>query len=369
MKLTLKSKDGAHTLSTTAIVNADLDIYDEPMVHSRAAKLVKVTIFLNAPWLVYYTHHPELEPAVWTWSRVQDAINTTELPCSLYDQKGLVLVSGNNIEYKINNEQGTVEIAIKSKMGDILQLPLKNQTAENEAYYQFNTGGEAENDEKAREIVNFWIGQRWATAFKDTGVRYIFSDWDYAWGHLRWFIAARGGNPHQYINGARYFIVWEQNTFSNSGDIVKAMACNTACKATFDIHQNAFLFEPYDHWETPINIIGHVVSMAYATREEQDLTIIFKSIRIRCVDKTSQGDNKMGSSFFENRLKRYLKHYSYEIWGYAPDYNDIITSGQSVLLNGETYCIQDINYEPETLDTIKTFKANVVRWADINYEL
>jgi len=49
-----------------------------------------------------------------------------------------------------------------------------------------------------------------------------------------------------------------------------------------------------------------------------------------------------------------LPRNEYNIWGYAPT---PLTSGDRITLNGQTYTIKDIAYEPETMHTICSFEA------------
>jgi len=44
----------------------------------------------------------------------------------------------------------------------------------------------------------------------------------------------------------------------------------------------------------------------------------------------------------------------YHIWGYAPT---PLTSGDRITLDGQSYTIKDISYEPETMHTIRSFEA------------
>jgi len=48
----------------------------------------------------------------------------------------------------------------------------------------------------------------------------------------------------------------------------------------------------------------------------------------------------------------------YHIWGYAPN---SLTSGNRIILDGQTYTIKDISYESETMHTIRSFETVCVK--------
>jgi len=382
-----------HSLETTAIVSTSLDMYDEVMVSCMTATLFKVTIFEKALWRVYRLEHPELEPGECTWHSVRGSTfgvktivpidippgrpcfsftwvelfklwsiplgeeQVVEFPCALYDQRGNLLASGKVIEYKQNHEDGTVILSCTSRIADILN---KEITYEKVYTYsrQMNAGGYAENIANTRSIIKAWLDYIWGRCFAGTGITYEFTDWDTTWGPIANFIANR---PNGYSSGPTYYFKFDQNTSSTAGEMLKRLALSACCKALFNSETKIFTFKPFAYYKNPIPITGHIINEEYNTRAAKETELLFVQFGIKSGQNTEW--YSLNANFTTRRLPNTYSYYSYELWGYAPDYNNIIYSGQTVFLNNERYYIQDINYEPETLDTIKTFKAQAVRWA------
>lgn len=177
-------------------------------------------------------------------------------------------------------------------------------------------------------------------------------------GHISNLIA----NKLQSGATNNYFL---QITSSHQGSVKNFFKkISQFCNAKFtQTNEWTYLLSKFNsYYDDPIEVTGFVKSVNYSEQEENYTDDIFTEIRYGVVNGgswsiTGEIKNIIKSVLMSNQVHKYKE---YEIWGYANTLS--IKSGMAISINNVPYYVKDINYDTETLDSIKSFNATCVRF-------
>jgi len=347
--------DSYSMITTEAITACDLDIYDEVMISSMAATLFTVSVFLKAQWIIAdYDEGVCIDSYPVEWITVKGYIEARECPCVLYGKNNEILATGSTIEYDIDHVNGTMDIKCKSILSDILDQPASNLNSVKITAWM-DKYGSPENLANAKTAMYTFHDEFKKLKFPVD--LEICDEVEHMWGPLAKWTQTTFDNSRSIANW--YYIKYEFRHFDDKYDFIHRLACSTNCKVMYHHSKDKFILSPFSGYDSsPVPIKGHIIKENYASRESKDYGNIFSKITIQGAGSAGQSTD---TKSLTSHLRKYIYYISYEIWGYA-DTPQIIYSGQSIILDRTKYYIQDIKYEPTTLETIKAFTANAVRW-------
>ena len=148
-------------------------------------------------------------------------------------------------------------------------------------------------------------------------------------------------------------------------DFLKHLSQLINTKFVQDSQGNFNVFSFSDYQSNPILVNGFISNVSYELTEENFLGMDWlNTVRFSDISGGSGSSDNITSKVKDSvrsAMSKFIRYTTYDIWGHAED-NSIIKSGQTITVDGINYYIRDIDYDKETLDSLRSFKAVGVRF-------
>jgi hypothetical protein len=346
------------------IVDVELSMYDEIMISTMSAPCFKVSLSI----------HERENSFLQVWQELKKYPNELiNIEVSLHDSKGTLLASGLIYEYDEKRDERIVELRCRSDIGVYLEKTVNLNTSS--GYRRIITRFNYDKDDMASSRIS--IVEAWRSGFNSIWGR-GFADKISEMQELDPFLFFEpfvDVMVNALIKGkirSGEYRLWVNISFNGHRSCLLSQL-SQMLYAKFIYKDSMFYIAPFQNYtNNPITIQGFVSNEKWDKTEQAVGGVTFISY-VQMMDLTNTvltyNHNWPGYMIgritddiiecINSRLAEIIKYRSYSIWGFA---HKIINSGNTILLNGTKYYVQDIKYEPETLNTKKTFNATCVRF-------
>jgi hypothetical protein len=363
MRVRITVIDRGHTIIqaiSDKIVDIELAMYDEIMLSTMSSPNFKVTIFSHRNTFSYIWQEIKQLPT--------HLLNSTRV--EIIDKSGYTLASGNIFEYNEKRDEGTVEITCRSDIDVFLDEEATISTGQHARSF-FKASRDTTLSVIADRCSVGWFKWVWEQVFP-SHITYSLQGTNLMF--FRPFAVVIQNALRGCRSGEDYSIRAAHNYRRNRYEIIRQLAFILNAKFIFDYANNRFIITPFDRYsDNPIHITGYVSNERHEVTEQLiNRENIFVDFRYYGSVTGSWSILDPLNIEINSRLVDIVKYKSYNIWGYVdptknePNTEQIIYSGQTINLDGIDYYVQDIKYEVETLDTMKTFHATCVRFLSDN---
>lgn len=339
------------------VVDADISMYDEIMVSSTSVPDFRVTLSYNP------LESANDDFSVWWNSNKKDILtdNSVIKHITITSDPG-ILASGIFYEYSENREDFSVELIVRSALSE----ELDEHIGWNEKRYD-TTISNTSTLEHFVSILQNWLQWVWHSRaefttpieispglFQPIGNIIRNKTKDYAFGDYTLRIRTS-------FTGTRKTLMKQISMFLNA-------------KIIYLPEKGKFRAIPFRAYENnPTIVTGYVSDEGY-DRTEQSLEEITLFNYVRTYSTGGQRIDSFKNSilrYANNNLRDIVFFKRYRIWGHsatiAPSGDlttpgKIIHTGETIRLNGIDYYVQDISYDFERLNDLKTFEAECVRF-------
>lgn len=346
------------------IVDADISMYDEIMVSSTSTPTFSVDISFD-------THETNLETfsGWWKFVTARNLLTDKKLPAFLRfcDSLGNTLADGRIMEYTEDRENFKVSIKVES----ILKLELEKEAKIHEKAFSRNIIGNM----PVEGFRAYWLD--WLEWIRSL----IFPSYSFELRSDSFFLnySQFMRNKFSSLAGHQgYHLRTYHEYSSDKKTLLKQLAMIMNAKIIYAPATKSFIFVPFEAYsDDPINATGFVSSVDFDSREQaiSEINLMARyttHIRAYTIGGTQVGTYRSSlRDISYSALREIVRFKKYDIWGYTGEINNIgemitpskiVHTGETVSLNGVNYYIQDISYEFERLNDLKSFKAVGVRF-------
>jgi len=340
------------------VVDAELSMYDEIMISTMSTPCFKVSFSIHEPKRNSFDIHPDSFACIWQELKKypNELIN---IEVSLYDSTGTRLARGLIYEYDEKRDQRVVELRCRSDIG--VYLDGETEINDETDVVRFSYAGSNNVETNITRFTNAcmtWFNTLWVRAFKERDI-YLSQ------AEIRTFfkpIVDEMLTVLSRLARADYLLSIRTVGWSVATRRYLLPQLAQMLNAKFIYIEPHFEVKPFTLYsENSIDIQGYISNEKWdSAKQTVDGVKFIESIKLFNTNRQEVGDiTKTAINNIHSRLAELIKYRSYSIWGFA---HKIIYPGNTISLNETKYYVQDIKYEPETLNTKKTFNATCVRF-------
>jgi len=330
------------------IRDVDFSMYDELLLTSMSAPEFVITMDYD----VFSSQSDEF--SVW-WKTFKLGVFSSNISVTLKDRDNNLLARGKLYSYHEDRENFAVEFTCRSEMGVWLEEEVSmtnfGPNGAFMAFYPYYSLAEL------RQLWKTWFSKLWVRHCGST-IGYQFYDEIESLNGLANVIK----KTHFASDGQ--YMLQVRSTYSGSrAGLIKLFAQFFNAKFIYDIEEKKFHIIPFQQYlDDPIEITGYVSSEEYDSQDQViESSSIVQSVMYRTVlpgNPWISITDKVNAYVF-SRLQKSVNFKRYSIWGYAAQ---VVYSGYTIRLDGVDYYVQDVEYDTETLDSIKSFRAKGIRF-------
>lgn len=341
---------GNHNLAYTNIRDIDLSMYDEVMLTSMSAPEFKLTMDYDV--LGSSQEEDPINDFSYWWREFKQSIFDANIIVTIKDSAQNTLAQGMLYLYNEDRENFAVEFTCKSDINVWLNQDVNGSYYPPVGQMTFSHNSSLEH---FRSLWIHWFGSAWGALF-GYQITYQLHEEELLFNGLANIVKNR-----EYPVDS-YYLKPEIQIFGTRADALKLMAQTLNAKFVYDGVSKVFHIIPFKYYkDNPIDISGFISNEEYDSQEQVlSNDSIFSQVKTyRRLGSSYETITNNINSYVFSRLTNLVKYKKYDIWGYA---NQIIYSGFTIRLDGNDYYVQDIEYESETLDSLKSFKAKGIRF-------
>ncbi len=329
--------------STDKLIDIDLSYYDNVLVSKPVAPEVRFTIA--------YNHLDNNDPFVTWWKTITQGEIPENVFAVIYDGNGYEVASGDLFEYDEDLQNFALEILIVPGFTQILDEE-KNKSGEivkpitHDASLNYITG-------LLREVfLNMWnkLNIPYSCILNDpTPNGVIWMDFIDVANIIHYFCQSR------LLSGNAYFLRINYVLNGTKANSINSLGFSNLLKLFYSRKSNSF--SSWNPQQTK-QVQGFVTGTSYNELDTDDFSPLY---RLRVYDYG--GDDEIGDldSLYKAKIQQKVNSLkvrkNYHIQG-----NVAFTwlyPGDSISLNGQTYIIKEINYDPVSLNTISHMGSNL----------
>lgn len=349
----VKFSFGNHNLAYTNIRDIDLSMYDEVMLTSMSAPEFKLTMDYDV--LGSSQEEDPINDFSYWWREFKQSIFEVNVTVTIKDNEQNVLAKGRLYSYDEDRENFAVEFTCKSEIGvwldEDISMDYFGPNLEAMTFYPYDPINEF------RMLWKIWFNALWIQ-YCGQFISYQLHDEETLLNGLAQIVK----NLH-YASIGQYYLKVRSTYYGNRAGLLKLFAQFFNAKFIYDGANRVFHIIPFKHYQdNPIDITGFVSNEEYDSQEQVlSNESIIGLVKYRTVLAGNPEIDITGriNDYISSRLVNSINFKRYDIWGYA---NQIIYTGFTIKLDGVDYYVQDVEYETETLDSLKSFKAKGIRF-------
>jgi len=347
-----KSNKTVALYNYTQIVDIDISYYDDVLLSKAIVPEFKVSFF--------YTHEHErtsgeLKLFSQWWDSFKRNNDFDDLYICVYDRNGDFLADGEVFEYEENLSKFCVEFLCCPDLSQILEAG--NESGYN-IYYSYSMSNAEKNLTWVRKIFYYEM----CRAYNWTGLNsHVPLQWegDSDYAHFDFLakpvLSILSSFDNQYTNYCLRFS-FVQHTGTPIKDILKEISKFFKVKIIYSNKNKCFNISPCINTSGQI-VTGYVDSIRHRVISISDKQNLYSDIRSSY--SNGSGNYQNYTNIINNIVNPSLtwigKEKEYKIWGYC---YKLLTTGNVINLNSRKFIINEISYETENLDSVKSFLAS-----------
>ena len=348
------------------IVDVELASYDEISVSTMVVPCFKVSLFLETP-----QPFTDIETFSRRWQGYKQVIQVgRSLEVKLYDKNGTKLADGVVYEYNEKRDERVVELKCRSDVTSYFEQRINIDRVNNNA---ISTGANylSRGDDTRNMTAIMRMYRSWFLFVRDIAfprITFIASD-EHWMSFFIHFIRATLWRFNNDFNGGSgisgYYNLRVCTKYSGTRrDLLTQLSYYL--KAKFIIHtDNIIEMVPFAEIDSnPVVVNGYISKEKHETVQQISVSFtLIERVVLRRGQSYSVVDLPNILTNTRRRLREIEKCIKYTFWGFAVrEESKMIFSGQTIFFDYENYLVQDIKYDKETLNGMKSFNATCVRF-------
>jgi len=285
-----------------------------------------------------------------------------DVEVTLFDSNGRELAKGIVYEYDEKKGERVVELRCRSDIGVYLDQRVNIKHESDYGPIWLSYGNHVPNQTEIDRGFALWLNQIWTEGLPGKELISPIELWSTCFKYLTWAV---WWTYNDLSWGARnYYLRIDVNYEGSRYGLLKQFAQLFNVKFVYDDKKFSMIpFEQYS--DAPVHVIGYASNEKWDAKQQE-------YIELTLINRIGIGDRAKSLSWvhlpnafdmIRARLKDIVKYTSYDIWGFAVNEEEkIIYSGQTIELDYVKYYVQDIKYDKETLNGMKSFSATCVRF-------
>lgn len=326
--------------STDKLIDIDLSYYDNVLVSKPVAPEVRFTIA--------YNHLDNNDPFVTWWK----AITVGEIPenvfAVIYDGQGYEVASGDLFEYDEDLQNFSLEILIVP--GIIQSLGVNTDKSDLKGYDIYKTSSIAYISQILRQhFIRIW--DKYNIPFSvqlAEQVQGTYPDFIHMASALEYAVQS------QINTNDKHYIRFDSSFNGTKLSFIESLSLTYGINFLWSRKFNMFYSRSY---ATPVQAFGFIKNTTYSELTETSFDKVIKSIKIADI---GGGTTDITNIFYNKvniRLNNLIVRKNYNIKGRVAF--KWLYPGDSIHLNGQTFIIKEINYDPVSLNIISHMGSNL----------